>query len=40
MKNLDKYLSILTGEVDGLLLTSRYARHYGWLPLLHRQPLH
>ena len=29
MKNLDKYLSILTGEVDGLLLTSRYARHYG-----------
>ena len=29
MKNLDKYLSILTGEVDGLLLTSRYSRHYG-----------
>ena len=29
MKNLDKYLSILTDEVDGLLLTSRYARHYG-----------
>ena len=29
MKNLDKYLSILTDEVNGLLLTSRYARHYG-----------
>ena len=29
MKNLDKYLSILTEEVDGLLLTSRYSRHYG-----------
>ena len=29
MKNLEKYLSILTDEVDGLLLTSRYARHYG-----------
>ena len=29
MKNLDKYLSILDGEVDGLLLTSRYSRHYG-----------
>ena len=29
MKNLDKYLSILTDEVDGLLLTSRYSRHYG-----------
>ncbi len=29
MKNLDKYLSILNNEVDGLLLTSRYARHYG-----------
>ena len=29
MNNLDKYLSILTGEVDGLLLTSRYSRHYG-----------
>ncbi len=29
MKNLDKYLSLLTGEVDGLLLTSRYSRHYG-----------
>ena len=29
MKNLDKYLSLLGEEVDGLLLTSRYARHYG-----------
>ena len=29
MKNLDKFLSLLTGEVDGLLLTSRYSRHYG-----------
>ena len=29
MKNLDKYLTLLTGEVDGLLLTSRYSRHYG-----------
>jgi Xaa-Pro aminopeptidase len=29
MKNLDKYLSLLTSEVDGLLLTSRYSRHYG-----------
>ena len=29
MKNLDKYLSILNGEADGLLLTSRYSRHYG-----------
>ena len=29
MKNLDKYKSLLTGEVDGLLLTSRYSRHYG-----------
>ena len=29
MKNLDKYLTLLSGEVDGLLLTSRYARHYG-----------
>ncbi len=27
MKNLEKYLSIL-GEADGLLLTSRYSRHY------------
>ena len=29
MKNLEKYLSLLTGEVDGLLLSSRYSRHYG-----------
>ena len=29
MKNLDKYLSLLDGEVNGLLLTSRYSRHYG-----------
>ena len=28
MKNLDKYLSLLDGQVDGLLLTSRYSRHY------------
>jgi len=29
MRNLDKYLSLLGEEVDGLLLTSRYSRHYG-----------
>ena len=29
MKNLDKYLNLLGGEVDGLLLTSRYSRYYG-----------
>ena len=29
MKNLDKYLALLGGEVDGLLLTSRYSRYYG-----------
>ena len=29
MNNMEKYLSILDGEVDGLLLTSRYSRHYG-----------
>ena len=29
MKNLNKFLSLLDGEVDGLLLTSRYSRHYG-----------
>ena len=29
MKNLEKYLSVLTEEVDGLLLTSRYSRMYG-----------
>ena len=29
MKNIEKYLSLLEGEVDGLLLTSRYSRYYG-----------
>ena len=29
MKNMEKYLSLLDGQVDGLLLTSRYSRHYG-----------
>ena len=29
MKNLEKYLSLLTENVDGLLLTSRYSRYYG-----------
>ena len=29
MKNLEKYLSVLNEEVDGLLLTSRFARMYG-----------
>ena len=29
MTNLEKYLSLLNAEVDGLLLTSRYSRHYG-----------
>ena len=29
MNNLDKYRSLLGSEVDGLLLTSRYSRHYG-----------
>ena len=29
MKNLDKYLTLLGSEVDALLLTSRYSRHYG-----------
>ena len=28
MKNMDKYLSLLDGSVDALLLTSRYSRHY------------
>lgn len=28
MKNLDKYQSLLGEELDGLLLTSRYSRHY------------
>ncbi len=29
MKNMEKYLSLLGGGVDGLLLTSRYSRYYG-----------
>ncbi len=29
MKNMEKYLSLLGGAVDGLLLTSRYSRYYG-----------
>ena len=29
MKNLDKYMSLLGEEMDGLLLTSRFSRHYG-----------
>jgi len=29
MKNIEKFLSLLGDEVDGLLLTSRYSRHYG-----------
>ena len=29
MKNIDKFLSLLGEEADGLLLTSRYSRHYG-----------
>ncbi len=29
MHNIEKYISLLNGEVDGLLLTSRYSRHYG-----------
>ena len=29
MKNMEKYLTLLEGSVDGLLLTSRYSRHYG-----------
>ena len=29
MNNLDKYLTLLNDEVDGLLLTSRFSRHYG-----------
>lgn len=28
MKNMDKFLSLLNEDVDGLLLTSRYSRHY------------
>lgn len=29
MKNLEKYRTLLGKEMDGLLLTSRYSRHYG-----------
>ncbi len=29
MTNLEKYLTLLDGEIDGLLLTSRYSRFYG-----------
>ncbi|MBE5762268.1 MAG: aminopeptidase P family protein [Clostridiales bacterium] len=29
MKNLDKYLSLLGEQADGLLLTSRFSRYYG-----------
>jgi Xaa-Pro aminopeptidase len=29
MTNLEKYQSLLTGPADGLLLTSRFSRHYG-----------
>lgn len=29
MKNLEKYRTLLGEELDGLLLTSRYSRHYG-----------
>jgi len=29
MKNIEKYLSLLGENVDGLLLTSRYSRYYG-----------
>lgn len=29
MNNMEKFRSILGGEADGLLLTSRYARYYG-----------
>ena len=28
MTNLEKYLTLLDGDVNGLLLTSRYSRHY------------
>jgi len=28
MKNIEKYLTLLDGEVDGLLLTSRFSRRY------------
>ncbi len=29
MKNMEKYLSVLADDTQGLLLTSRYSRHYG-----------
>lgn len=29
MNNLEKFLTLLGNDVDGLLLTSRYSRHYG-----------
>ena len=29
MTNIEKYLSLLGEQADGLLLTSRYSRHYG-----------
>ena len=29
MKNIEKYLSLLGEKAEGLLLTSRYSRHYG-----------
>ena len=29
MKNMEKFLSLLGEKADGLLLTSRYSRHYG-----------
>ncbi len=29
MKNIEKYVSLLGSQVDGLLLTSRYSRYYG-----------
>ena len=29
MKNMEKYMSLLGTEVDGLLLTSRFSRYYG-----------
>ncbi len=29
MKNIEKYLSLLTDDTTGLLLTSRYSRYYG-----------
>ena len=29
MKNMEKYIALLDGQVQGLLLTSRYSRYYG-----------